>query len=96
MNIDPEFVKTTIKFIDDTLEAYKVAGVSPKVGDIWGCENVGDFLCGFFVGGLNGSILSEFHHSQNRDPTEEEHFEILGLVESRSKEIKEFFSKFNN
>ena len=96
MNIDPEFVKTTTEFIDQTLEAYKAAGVSPTVGDIWNCENVGDFLCGFFVGGLTGSILSEFHHSQNRDPTGEEHAEIVGLIETRSKEIKEFFSKFNN
>ena len=58
MNIDPEFVKTTTEFIDKTLEAYKAAGVSPTVGDIWDCENVGDFLCGFFVGELVGSILS--------------------------------------
>ena len=57
MNIDPEFVKTTVEFIDKTLEAYKAAGVSPTVGDIWDCENVGDFLCGFFVGELVGSIL---------------------------------------
>ena len=96
MNIDPEFVKTTVEFIDQTLEAYKVAGVSPTVGDIWDCKNVGDFLCGFFVGELVGSILSAFQYSQKRDPTADEHLEIVGLVESRSKEIKEFFSKFNN
>jgi len=54
------------------------------------------FLCGFFVGELVGSILSAFQYSQKRDPTGEEHIEIVGLVESRSKEIKEFFSKFNN
>ena len=57
MNIDPEFVKTTTEFIDQTLEAYKAAGVSPTVGDIWDCENVGDFLCGFFVGELVGCLL---------------------------------------
>ena len=96
MNIDPEFVKTTVEFIDQTLEAYKVAGVSPTVGDIWDCQNVGDFLCGFFVGELVGSILSAFQYSQKRDPTADEHLEIVRLVESRSKEIKEFFSKFNN
>ena len=83
MNIDPEFVKTTTEFIDKTLEAYKAAGVSPTVGDIWDCENVGDFLCGFFVGELVGSILSAFQYSQKRDPTAEEHIEIVGLVESR-------------
>jgi len=96
MNIDPEFAKNTIKFVDETLEAYKTADVEPSVVNKWDCKNVGDFLCGFFVGGLTGSILSEFHHSQNRDPTGEEHAEIVGLIETRSKEIKEFFSKFNN
>ena len=75
MNIDPEFVKTTTEFIDQTLEAYKAAGVSPTVGDIWDCENVGDFLCGFFVGELVGSILSAFQYSQKRDPTADEHLE---------------------
>ena len=68
MNIDPEFVKTTTEFIDKTLEAYKSAGVSPTVGDIWDCENVGDFLCGFFVGELVGSILSAFQYSQKKRP----------------------------
>ena len=96
MNIDPEFVKTTVEFIDQTLEAYKVAGVSTRLTNMWKCDNAGDFLCGFFVGELVGSILSAFQYSQKRDPTADEHLEIVGLVESRSKEIKEFFSKFNN
>ena len=72
MNIDPEFVKTTTEFIDKTLEAYKAAGVSPTVGDIWDYENGGAFICGCFVGGLLGSILSAFKYTQNRDPTHEE------------------------
>ena len=96
MNIDPEFVKTTTEFIDQTLEAYKAAGVSPTVGDIWNCEYVGDFLCGFIVGELVGSILSAYQYSQKRDQTADEHLENVDLVESRSIEIKEFFSKCNN
>ena len=96
MNIDPEFVESSTKLIDKTLEAYKEAGVSPRLTDVWKCDNTGDFLCGFFVGELVGSVLSAFQHSQQRDPTPEEHIEIIELVESRSKEIKEFFLKFNN
>ena len=96
MNIDPEFVKTTTEFIDQTLEAYKEAGVSTRLTNMWKCDNTGDFLCGFFVGELVGSILSAFQYSQKRDPTADEHLEIVGLVESRSKEIKEFFLKFND
>ena len=96
MNIDPDFVKSSTKLIDQTLEAYKVAGVSTRLTNMWKCDNAGDFLCGFFVGELVGSILSAFQYSQKRDPTADEHIEIIELVESRSKEIKEFFSKFND
>ena len=96
MNIDPDFVKSSTKLIDQTLEAYKEAGVSTRLTNMWECDNRGDFLCGFFVGELVGSILSAFQYSQKRDPTGEEHLEIVGLVESRSTEIKEFFLKFNN
>ncbi len=96
MALDNEFKEQTEKLVSETLELYKNAGASPRIGDVWKCENTGDFLCGFFVGELVGSILSAFQYSQKRDPTAEEHIEIVGLVESRSKEIKEFFSKFNN
>ena len=96
MNIDPEFVKTTTEFIDQTLEAYKSAGVSPTVGDIWDCENVGDFLCGFFVGEMIGSALSAFQIFHKREPTPDEHLEIVQVVEKFDDEIMEFFSKFNN
>ena len=96
MTLDNEFKEQTEKLVTDTLVLYKNSGASPRIGDVWKCENIGDFLCGFFVGELVGSILSAFQYSQKRDPTADEHLEIVGLVESRSKEIKEFFSKFND
>ena len=95
MNIDPEFVKTTTEFIDKTLEAYKAAGVSPTVGDIWDCENVGDFLCGFFVGEMVGSALGAFQVFHKREPTPDEHMEIVEIVEKYSDDITIFFSQFN-
>ena len=94
MNIDPEYVKEILQLIDDTLEAYKAANVEPNT--VWGCENVGDFGIGFFVGVVTGKIICEFQHSQKRDPNGEEHAEIVALIQTRSKEIKEFFLKFNN
>ena len=95
MTLDPEFTKQTTELIEQTLELYKSAGASPRVGETWNCENVGDFLCGFFVGEMVGSALSAFQIVHKREPTPEEHLEIIELVESRSKEIKEFFAKFN-
>ena len=95
MTLDSEFSKQTSSLIEQTLELYKSAGASPRVGQLWNCQNIGDFLCGFFVGEMVGSALSAFQIIHRREPTAEEHMEIIELVESYSKEIKEFFVKFN-
>lgn len=95
MTLDSEFSKQTSSLIEQTLELYKSTGASPRVGQLWNCQNVGDFLCGFFVGEMVGSALSAFQIVHKREPTAEEHMEIIELVESYSKEIKEFFAKFN-
>ena len=95
MTLDSEFVKQTTELITQTLDLYKTAGASPRVGETWNCEKVGDFLCGFFVGEMVGSALSAFQIVHKREPTPDEHLEIIELVENYSKEIKEFFSKFN-
>ncbi|MGH1567426.1 MAG: hypothetical protein ACRBB5_08440 [Nitrosopumilus sp.] len=95
MTLDPDFAKQTTELIVQTLELYQKAGASPRVGETWDCENVGDFLCGFFVGEMVGSALSAFQVVHQREPKAEEHLEIIELVESHSKEIKEFFNKFN-
>ena len=95
MTLDSEFSKQTSSLIEQTLELYKSAGASPRVGQLWDCQNVGDFLCGFFVGEMVGSALSAFQIVHKREPTAEEHMEIIELVESYSKDIKEFFVKFN-
>ena len=94
MTLDPEFSKQTSSLIEQTLELYKRAGVSPRVGQLWDCQNIGDFLCGFFVGEMVGSALSAFQIVHKREPTAEEHMEIIELVENHSKEIKVFFAKF--
>ena len=95
MTLDPEFSKQTSSLIEQTLELYKMAGASPRVSQLWKCQNVGDFLCGFFVGEMVGSALSAFQIVYKREPTAEEHIEIIELVESHSRDIKDFFAKFN-
>lgn len=93
--MDAEFTQQTKNLIEQTLELYKSADASPRVGQLWNCQNVGDFLCGFFVGEMIGSALSAFQIMHKREPTAQEHIEIIELVERYSKEIKEFFVKFN-
>lgn len=95
MTLDPEFKKQTISLIEQTLELYKTAGASPRIGQVWNCERIGDFLCGFFVGEMVGSALSAFQVVHKREPTPDEHMEIIELVESFSKDIQDFFAKFN-
>lgn len=95
MTLDAEFAKQTVELVRQTLDLYRTAGASPRVGEIWKCQNVGDFLCGFFVGEMVGSALSAFQIVHKREPTADEHMEIVGLVEQHSKEIQEFFAKFN-
>jgi hypothetical protein len=93
--LEPEFKKQTVQLIEQTLELYKSAGASPRISQIWDVKNIGDFLCGFFVGEMVGSALSAFQVYHHREPTADEHMEIVDLVERYSKEIQEFFAKFN-
>jgi len=96
MTLDNEFVKQTNKLVSETLKLYQDAGASPRIGEVWRCENTGDFLCGFFVGEMVGSALSAFQVFHRREPTPQEHMEIVEIVESYSEEITEFFSQFNS
>ena len=95
MTLDNDFKEQTEKLVTETLELYKNAGASPRIGDVWKCENTGDFLCGFFVGEMVGSALSAFQVYHKREPSAEEHMEIVGLVEKYSDNIAAFFTKFN-
>ena len=96
MTLDNEFVKQTNKLVSETLKLYQDAGASPRIGEVWRCENTGDFLCGFFVGEMVGSALSAFQVFHKREPTPQEHMEIIEIIENYSKAITEFFSQFNS
>jgi hypothetical protein len=96
MTLDSEFKKQTNKLVSETLKLYQNAGASPRIGEVWRCENTGDFLCGFFVGEMVGSALSAFQVFHKREPTPQEHMEIVEIIENYSKAITEFFSQFNS
>ena len=96
MTLDSEFIKQTNKLVSETLKLYQNAGASPRIGEVWRCENTGDFLCGFFVGEMVGSALSAFQVFHKREPTAQEHMEIVEIIENYSEAITEFFSQFNS
>ncbi len=96
MTLDSEFIKQTNKLVNETLKLYQNAGASPRIGEVWRCENTGDFLCGFFVGEMVGSALSAFQVFHKREPTAQEHMEIVEIIENYSEAITEFFSQFNS
>ena len=96
MTLDTKFREQTDKLINETLELYKSAGASPRINQVWKCKNIGDFLCGFFVGEMVGSALSAFQVFHKREPTSDEHMEIVKIVEQYSDDITKFFSQFNH
>ena len=48
MTLDPEFKQQTTKLIEETLELYKSAGASPRVGQVWDCKSMWRFFVWFF------------------------------------------------
>ena len=96
MTLDSEFIKQTNKLVSETLKLYQNAGASPRISEVWRCKNTGDFLCGFFVGEMVGSALSAFQVFHKREPTAQEHIEIVEIIENYSEAITEFFSQFNS
>ena len=95
MALDKEFRERTVRLVDETLELYRKAGASPRIGQVWHAERPGDFMCGFFVGEMVGSALGAFQSFHRREPTQDEHIEIIEIVESRAGPIREFFARFN-
>lgn len=95
MALGREFRERTEALVDETLELYRKAGASPRIGQVWHAERPGDFMCGFFVGEMVGSALGAFQSFHRREPTPEEHVEIVEIVESRAGPIREFFARFN-
>ncbi|MDI1495741.1 MAG: hypothetical protein K8823_1049 [Cenarchaeum symbiont of Oopsacas minuta] len=95
MVIDPEYKKRTNDLVVQSLELYKSAGASQRISDVWHAQREGDFLCGFFVGEMIGSALSAFQTFHGREPTTQEHGEIVDIIEVHATQIRDFFSKFN-
>ena len=58
-------------------------------------ERRGFFMLDFLSARLIGSALSAFHSFHKREPTANEHAEIVDIIEVYAEQIRDFFAKFN-
>lgn len=89
--LDAKFRDLTLENIDATISAYGSASPSGRITEVWGCSSKPDFMTGFLVGHLVGSALTGVQASYGREPTPEEHDEIVKMVESRAGRIRGVF-----
>lgn len=93
--IDAEFTEWLEQYVDQMLQIHKMAKPSPRTIDVWKCKNLGDFMCGFFVGQTIGAATSVFSARYRRDLTADEHAQIADVVEKQSAQIRDAFLKYN-
>lgn len=93
--LDSEFADWLDGYVEQMLDIHRMARPAPRTADVWGCRNVGDFMCGFFVGEMIGAAVSALQSRHGREPTAQEHAEIASIVEKRSDSIRDAFLRFN-
>ena len=93
--MDKKFADEMRELIREALDMYKASTTSPRVAEVWGCKNVGDFMCGFFVGDMVATLRGAFSLRYKKMPTAEEQGEMVRIVEEYSNEIEGFFARFN-
>ncbi|ABK77507.1 hypothetical protein CENSYa_0874 [Cenarchaeum symbiosum A] len=94
MPLDSGFREQTVIMIEKAIEVYGAARVSPGMSKIWGSKNEADFLCGFFVGQMTGSALAAFQGVHGREPSAEDHLEIVKMIEEHAGQIRGIFDRF--
>ena len=77
------------------LFVHKTARPAPRTRDVWKCQNLGDFMCGFFVGEMIGAAIATFQAKYRREPSADDHAHIAQIVENSAENIRDAFSKYN-
>ncbi len=90
-----DFIDWLYDYIEQMLQICQMAKPAQRTSDVWGCKNVGDFMCGFFVGQMIGTAISVFQSKYGREPLAEEHTKITEIVEQKSGQIKDAFLRYN-
>lgn len=93
--LDPGFSKWLNQYVDQMLELHRMARPAPRTIDVWGCRNIGDFMCGFFVGEMIGAATVTFQAMLRREPSADEHMAITAIVEARAPVIRKAFLQYN-
>ena len=94
--LDSDFAAWLDDYTEQMLGLHAAARPSPRTADVWGCRNLGDFMCGFFVGEMLGAATSTFQSRYGRAPSAEEHAAITGVVERHARGVRDAFLRYNH
>ena len=94
-SLDSEFSEWFEGYVVQMIDIHRRASPAPRTADVWGCKNLGDFMCGFFVGEMMGAATSTFQARYRRAPSAQEHGAITDIVEGHAQAIRDVFLKFN-
>ena len=93
--LDLEFAKWLESYVEQMLHIHRMARPASRTQSVWGCKNLGDFMCGFFVGEMIGAAIATFQARYKREPTAEEHAGMAHTVEAHAEKIRDVFLTYN-
>ena len=93
--LNSEFSGWLDGYVKQMIQLHRMARPAPRTADIWRCKNLGDFMCGFFVGEVIGAATTTFQAKHGREPSADEHVAIAGIVEGNARDIRDAFLKYN-
>ncbi len=95
--LQPEFRQLARKVIEDSLRVFSQYTSSVSRGKkVWKYDNEFDFVYGYFVGQLNGSIITIIQFMTGREATEEEKDEVDEIIQTYAKDARGIFSKLKS
>jgi len=93
--LDPIFRKEIVKYVSDWLKIIpKMKDDSSKAKQVIKYENPYDYFYGYFIGNMEGFALGFYQGLYNKHPSDEEHHEIMEIIEEHYKDLRENLSKF--
>lgn len=93
--LNPTFQRELNQYIKDYLEfmRYWKKGGSTKAKQAIKYENPYDYFYGYAIGQIEGFALGFYQGLYNKHPADEDHREIMEIIEVHYKEMREILSK---
>ena len=93
--LDPIYKQEIQKYLQDwvkVLPSLKKGG-SARAKQIIKYENPYDYFYGYMIGQMEGFALGFYQGLYNKHPTDEEHIEIMEMIEVHYKDLRKILSK---